>query len=456
MNTGHTVGPRRQTGSALLITLIFVALFASMAVALAIASDTNLAISRNRIEIAQARNLVEAGLLLAQREIGGLEVTGSDATEVHASLASHFQAAWANAEMINAAGITANASGVTFPSIRVLGPDGRTGTITLALASDGGVEDSPTITLTSTGQFGGATRTAYYDFNIRSGFRILSDYGLASKSPIVMTGNATIDGANNDAEGSLFSCSDSDGRAIEMKGQSQITGDAAISAPDAEIYVGPNATVGGEQIDNAPDHEWPDVDTAHFEQYVQSTYTGNGREEDGTYTNIRIPPNTNPTFNGNTNLYGVIYIESPNQVTFNGNANICGIVVCEEPAVENFDTNSLTFNGNLTASGVEYLPSDPSYDGLRDETGTFLLAPGYSAKFNGNFSTVNGYIAAGQLDFTGSASGTVRGGVLNLSDSSFTLGGGAHLTIDKQNADQHPAGFSRRYSLICVSGSYRE
>ncbi len=455
MHTGHSTGPRGRTGSALLISLIFVALFASMAAALAIASDTNLAISRNRIEIAQAQNLTEAGLFLAQREMGGLVVTGSDATEVHTSLANHFQTAWANAEMINASGISADAGGVAFPAISVLGPDGRTGTITLAIVSDGGVADSPTITLTSTGHFGGATRTAYYDFNVRSGFQILSNYGVASKSPIEMGGNATIDGANNDGEGSLYSSSDSDSRAIEMKGQAEITGDAAISDPDSEIYVAPSATVGGEQIENAPEHEWPGVDPTSFEQYVQSTYTGDG-EDGGTYSNVRIPPNTNPTFNGNTNLYGVVYIESPNQVTFNGNANICGIVVCEEPAVENFDANTLRFNGNLTASGVEYLPDDPCYDGLRDETGTFLLAPGYSATFNGNFSTVNGYIAAGELEFSGNASGTVRGGVLNLSDSSFTLGGSAHLTIDKANADQQPAGFTNRYSLICVSGSYRE
>jgi len=447
----RTVG----NGSALLVTLIFVALFACMAVALAVASESNLAISRNRLDVGQAHNLVETGLCLVQRETAGLNVSGSDAAAVHASLADHFRFAWADAGMVDAYQIASDTEGVTIPTISVLSRDGRTGTVTVTMQADGGVQDSPTITVTSNGQFAGATRTAYYDFHVRSGYSILSDYGLASQAPISLKGGSKVDGANNDTEASLFSCSESDTYGIDMGGSSEITGNAVVSGENVDIRKGGNATIGGEEITGAPDYEWPVPHPTHFAQYVESTYSGNGNEEDATFSNIRIPAGTNPTFN-NVNLYGVVYIESPNTVTFNGNANICGIVVCEEPTVENFDNNKLTFNGNLTASGVEYLPVDARYDGIRNETGTFLLAPGYFAKFNGNFSTVNGYIAAGKLEFTGSASGTVRGGVLNLSDTSLELAGGAHLTIDKVNADQQPAGFTRRYSLICVSGSYRE
>jgi len=91
MNTGHTGGRGWRRGSALLVALIFAMLFACMAVALAVASKSNLAISRNRLDVGQAHNLVEAGLCLVQRETAGLNVTGSDAAALHASLADHFR-----------------------------------------------------------------------------------------------------------------------------------------------------------------------------------------------------------------------------------------------------------------------------------------------------------------------------------------------------------------------------
>jgi len=456
MYAGRIDEPGRRTGSALVITLMFVALFASMAVALAVASDANLAISRNYREINQAYNLVESGLLLAQCEMGNLKVTGDNAAALNATLASHFQVAWANAAMIDAQAISAGNVGVVFPAIIVPGPDDRMGNIMLRIAADGGVEAEPTVTVTSEGRFGEARRAATYDFQVRSGYRIFSDYGIASRSPIVMDGGATIDGANDPSEGSIYSSSGSAPQAIYMDGTTHITGNAAVSAEGAGIFQGSDANIDGEQVTDAPEFEFPTINTAEFEQYVECAYSGSGTEEDGTFANIRILPNTNPTFNGNTNLYGVIYIESPNKVTFNGNANICGVIVCQEPTLENYKKNSLTFNGNLTAAGVEYLPNDARYNGLREKTGTFLLAPGFGASFNGNFTTINGYVAASKLKFAGTASGTVCGGIVNLADTNFSLLGGAHLTIDKKNAEKHPAGFNRRYSLICVAGSYRE
>lgn len=456
MIAGQTNRGSGRRGSALFISMVFAALFACMAVALAVVSESNLAICRNRVAIQQAENLVETGLLLVQREMGGLEVTGDTATTLHADLADHFRTAWAGIDMVDAHAITADADGVVFPALSVAGPEGRTGTITLTLKADGGVQDGPCVTVTSTGHFGGAVRTAYYDFYVGNGYRLLRDYGVASKSPIEMGGGSIIDGANKDREGSLFSSSGTQNRAIEVTGLARATGSAGVSARGCEVYKGPNATIGGDIDNDAPDHTWPGIDTAHFEQYVETVYDGEATVEDGTYVNVRIPPGTNPTFNGNTQLYGVVYVESPNTVTFNGNANICGVVICEEPAVQNFADNQLKFNGTLTASGVEYLPDDARFDGLRNERGTFLLAPGYAASFAGNFTTINGSIVASQFDFAGTASGTVRGNILNLADSSFTLQGDAHLTIDKSGVPEQPAGFIPRYALLCISGSYRE
>ena len=129
-------------------------------------------------------------------------------------------------------------------------------------------------------------------------------------------------------------------------------------------------------------------------------------------------------------------------------ASVRGLVRKAEAMVESDDL--------LTEIQEAFPAEQQRFDGLREQTGTFLLAPGYRAKFAGNFSTINGMIVASQFQFSGNAAGTVRGNILNLSDSSFMLTGNAHLTIDKAHASDCPAGLERKYSLVCVTGSYRE
>ena len=64
-------GPR---GMALLVTVIFVAMFTCVAMALVTMADTNVAIGRNRLQSYQSAALAEIGLLLAQCKLGGLAV----------------------------------------------------------------------------------------------------------------------------------------------------------------------------------------------------------------------------------------------------------------------------------------------------------------------------------------------------------------------------------------------
>jgi hypothetical protein len=270
-----------------------------------------------------------------------------------------------------------------------------------------------------------------------------------------MTGNARIQGTNDPSEGSILSASYSTTDPIQLSGNARISGDVKVCNPNGSIQKTGNASIGGNEIIGAEEAEWPSVDTSLFRPYATNVRTS-GASENLTLSNIRIPAGTNPTFSGNVTIYGVLYIESPNKVTFSGNANIVGVVVAEPPAVDNLNANQIQFSGNVSASSVENLPSDSQYDGLRDLTGSFLLAPGYSAKFSGNFNTVNGCMVASEFQFTGNATGTIGGGILNLRDSSIKLAGDAVLSIDRENMAENPAGLINPYRLVGVSGSYAE
>ncbi len=456
MANRHSRGRAGTRGSALLIALLFLALFASMAVAIAAASDVNLTIARNRIEAHQASALAETGILLLMQTLGGAAVTPTaNAEDIHEDIVLHLADAWADSTMIDADDLSSDADGVYFPAITVERDDGRNGTITLTLAADGGVLSVPTITVESTGRFGNAVRTVRYQMTTQGGNYTLGPYGVASRSRVQMTGNARIAGANEDSEGSILSATYSYTQAVSLTGNINISGDVGVCNLGGQIKKTGNIHIGGDEVIGASEPTWPEVVPSVFEPYIESTLSGS-TSGNKTFYNIRVPAGMNPTFSGNIKIYGVLYIEAPNNVRFTGNTTVTGVIVAEKPEVENLTANQVRFTGNMSTAGVESLSSDPRFDGLRDLTGSFLLADGYAASFTGNFSTVNGCMVASKFSFTGNAGGTVKGGIINTSDSDFTMTGNARLTIDKETADMQPAGLRGPYILICVPGSYEE
>ena len=46
---------------------------------------------------------------------------------------------------------------------------------------------------------------------------------------------------------------------------------------------------------------------------------------------------------------------------------------------------------------------------ISEETGTFLIAPGFSSDFSGQSNIINGVIAVAGVRFTGQAGGTING-----------------------------------------------
>jgi Tfp pilus assembly protein PilX len=452
----HPIRRRARRGIALLMTLIFLALFASLAVGLAASADMNAAVSRNRISVNQAAALAETGVQLVQMHVGGLYVPGThSAMDLHQAIGQQLQTALNGSTMVNAADITWDSSAVTVPTITLTRADNRTGTVNLTIAASGGVLDNTTVTITSIGHFGNTTRSATYNLTVQRGHTALNDYAIASKSAIVMTGNVRLQGANEPSEGSLFSATYSTTNGVRMTGNAYVSGDVSVANPNGGISKTGNCTIVGQQLIGAAEPQWPQVDQSVFVPYATNTRSS-GASSTITLTNVRVPANTNPTFSGNTTILGVMYIESPNKVSFTGNCSITGTIVCQTPAVDNLANNYVKFTGNVSTSGVENLPAGSQYDGLRDLTGSFLLAPGFSAQFSGNFSTVNGCMVASEYKFTGNAGGTIKGGVVNLRDSTFQMTGDSPIIIDKNHAVEAPAGIVGSYQLVCVSGSYVE
>jgi hypothetical protein len=123
---------------------------------------------------------------------------------------------------------------------------------------------------------------------------------------------------------------------------------------------------------------------------------------------------------------------------------------------DNTGTNQLTFLGNVSSLPVTDLPAESQFDGVRDETGTFVMAPGFSASFGGNFDTMNGAIAANGINFFGNAGGTIAGSVVNYADTPITLSGNTDLFFSRSGITEIPAGFEPEIVLHYDSSSYSE
>ena len=284
-----------------------------------------------------------------------------------------------------------------------------------------------------------------------------------------MAGNIELEGTNVSVEASVYIESYDALVALSIIGNSQIAGDVKIANPLATVDLqGGQASIGGETLPGAYDHvfsgvnppEFPTPNPGYFEHYIDVNSIIDSETDtaaNATYENVRILAGTNPTFSGNVTLRGIIYIETPNVVTFMGNTGVIGIIVGDGDMEDNSGTNQIIFLGDVQSSPVTELPPDePQFAGIRQETGTFLMAPGFKASFGGNFSTLNGAIAANGIEFFGNAGGTIDGSVINYSNEPMVLTGNSDLFFNHSGTTEVPAGFVPNIVLEYNPASYSE
>jgi hypothetical protein len=141
-------------------------------------------------------------------------------------------------------------------------------------------------------------------------------------------------------------------------------------------------------------------------------------------------------------------------VEFTGNADVIGIIIGDGDLDFPSDENQLNFLGNVDSHSVSEL--DDTFGDIREETGTFLLAPGFSASFGGSFSTLNGVIAASGIEFWGNAGGTINGSVINYGETPMSLDGSVDLVFNRPPLTENPAGFETTMILEFQRGTYTE
>jgi len=454
---------RKRWGVALIISMIFVVIFLALAVGLVTMSGTNVQIAENQRKANRARACAESGLEVLRLWLNHVSIPGATAPNLRFSqIADCFQLS-AN-EISSIINITHDDSSITIPSVTLdsAKAQGFYGDIRPLLTLD----DPNMLVVDVTGMHGSIAKTIRSNFKFGARAHTVFDYGVATKGPLHLAGNIELEGVNVSVESDVYIESENENEALSIIGNSQIAGDVKITNPDAYVTLqGGQAGIGGETGDDALNHvsigqsppEFPVPNPDYFEQYVINTVDAStDTTVDATFENVRIVAGTNPDFSGNVTLNGIVFIETPNIVTFTGNTIITGIIIGNGDVEDDSGTNQIKFLGTVDSYPVTDLPDEAQFAEIKDETGTFLMAPGFHLSFGGNFSTLNGAIAGNGIEFSGNAGGTIEGTVINYSDEPMTLSGNSDLYFDRSDTDKVPAGFVQDIILQYDPGSYSE
>jgi hypothetical protein len=456
MNSQRRLGVDRgsRAGFAAVLALVLLAVFASLALVWVTAAGLSLRASSNYGDAAQARLAAEGGAAFILHELSALRLPGSTtASTFPANLCAKLGTAMNGTANLASQTVAVNGALVTVPQIVL--PYGQ-------FASDLSWADPNRVRLTVTGRCGDACQRVRIFLDLVPRLPTAFDYGLASQGQITISGSAQIVGVNDPSEASVLSATAST-TAITLSGSATVSGDIHTTGNPSTIVISGSPSVGGSTDPNViaqhvhfdvAQPTFPEVDIAPIAALATNTLSSSTPSA-SSYSNIRIAANTNPTFGGSVVLNGVVYVEAPNVVTFAGHTTINGLIVTQDANLP-ISSCRLSFSGSAEAYGVEALPDTPEFAAVKQQTGTFILAPGFAVTFSGNFGAVNGSIAADQLTFSGTAEGVVRGSVLGLSDLPTTVSGHVEICVDHAAADPHPAGFVLSYALVPIASTYTE
>ena len=450
----------KQSGMAMVLALVLVAIFASLAIAFAAGTDFNARQSSSLADVCGARLQAESGVsyfvsLFSQNTFPPTADSGQALSDAVASCLSDNLDGSGN---LAGQSVSYDGNTISVPEILVNGTD-------QGFSAHLSLEGNENVRLVVTGRDGTVSRTVRIDLGLIPDASAVFGYGVASRGRIAMWGGAEILGVNDPVEGSVLSALPS-GEAISMRGRCTVDGDLSASGSSSYVsFRGNNNSVGGTSDMNeiltehvhlgVPDPDFPEVDTSAFEPFATTVIDASwGNLNGGTYNNVRIAAETDPQFGNNVTINGVIYIESPNVVVFKSDCVINGVVITETGTGNSSCT--IEFRSTVTANSVETLPDTPEFADLKLLTGTFLIAPGFEVHFKGQANSFNGAMAADKVDMWGHTSLTAKGFVIGLSDKDLTLHGNATINIDQDGVDDTPAGFNLPMVLFPLMDTYVE
>jgi len=393
-----------RRGAVLIISMMFVLIFSALAVSMATLSGTNVQLASNQHKVDCAFASTESGQEAMRYWLSDVEIPSSTPTsDYFGAIVGTLQY---DLDANNISNITVYNDG-SIPSVALHSASGQNFEGEIIIDAN----DLNILQVYATGGNGQITRTIRVNYDIEPYEYPIFDFGLATKGPVHFLGNPTVTGINSNSEADIFIESGNTNLAMLVTGNSNFDGDISIGNSTANADFWGDVKIGGDTgqtaIDNhvtigAESPEFPLPDTQRFLQYATGDVIKSSTDitDSMTLTNAKIKAGTNPNFEGNITIDGILYIEQPNIVTFERNVALNGMIVGDGDAY-NPGTNSISFCGNFATNPY---PSGSEFDAIRSETGSSIVAPGFSASFSGNFAALGGVMAVSGAHFSGNVS----------------------------------------------------
>jgi len=448
---------------ALIVSMIFVLVFSMLAISMVSMSGTNVQLSSNQHKINSALTAAQSGLEVVRYYLSDMTIPGTVQPEDRlATIAAQLQTRFDDAGMTDTTVSYDTATDtVTISAIPLDSQSNKVFTATLSYA--GGFD---TMQLDVAGSSQQIYRGIRANFNFETiGSRVF-DFGVASKGPLTMDGHAEIEGESLAVEAGVYIEGDFvTGNAFSIANHASVAGDVSIANPYATYIAGEHTSVGGATGEAIADHvhigvEYVDFPTPNPE-YFRAFATGEELEADSDWDNhavlenVVIKANANPTFSNNVTINGILFIEIPNILNFEGHCTVNAIIVAAGDVTDTSGTNNISFSEHVVCNDVSTLEGE-QFEAIKQETGTFILAPGFSLAFSNHALVTNGAIAASGISFTDHAGGTINGSLINYAPTPTTLGAHSSLMFNRSGRETNPTGFVSDYVLEFQPSSYSE
>ena len=457
---GKLRSQQKRKGLSSMLAMLYLVLFSVMGIGFYEACTMSAQIARNERAQALAQSAADGGMQFVRYQLGSITIDPSVTDAVLLDTVATQLAKRLNGTDNMNGHTVQNTGGVIYiPSAS----DWTTIDSTNGTRFRGQITQSGSfLVVTATGAGPGviSTRNIRLQFQKAPKAATILNYGVATKGPLATGGASYIKGLTDPTKGSILSADMTNPTPISIGGKA-VSGDISIVNPAGTVATG-GASIGGtSDPSQVPQHihkgvpapTFPTIDTSVFTAYATNKYAGGT-----TLNNVYIPPNTNPQFTGGATINGVLWIQAPNVVTFKGNATINGVIVTDNNATFNPAANQINFGGTVTATPIQNLPpGNPAYDpNLVKLTGSFLLAPAFAVSMTGNFGTIGGSMAVGQLSMSGNAAGTVQGSILGMQDVPMNVNGSSDIIIASSGTSNYPTGMNFGDNFTPLPGTYLE
>jgi hypothetical protein len=415
--------PKRR-GITAVLAMLFLVLFASLAIGFYAATNTSVIVAHNENSTAKSLLAAETGMDFVRFELSRISIPpNTPSEEVFTHVANHLKQHLESTRNLKPNTVAVTPTTITIPAeagayvtLENKGADFRA---TLELVGE-------EIRVRTVGRYSPAGspsgdarlfhRAVQMDYQRQERPSNIFDYAVASRGGVVMRkGSVSATGGAASSIATVMSAREAN-PAVSVNGGA-IGGDLHITA-EGLASIGGGSVAGtrdasqilAEHTHVIPMPEFPEIETASFKPYAVNTYRGGS----GVLKNVRIPANTNPKFTGGVTIQGILYIEVPNNIEFRGNVNLQGFIVFENKGSSS--ANSLNMSGNFSHMP---LPPGPEFDSLRKIKGIAVLAPTAQMVISGSVdANLIGNVVLGSFANGGSADWTISQGSLITMDRS--------------------------------------